>query len=223
MKIKSVGEKATENTLTERGVDMAVKNLIFDVGNVLFEYRWYQMLLDFGLTDEEAQTARPLIFDNKLWNEFDLGNLTTQEIIDRYCKELPQYEALLRWFFGHLELMHVARRDVWDRVHALKEKGYRIYLLSNYSEDFFNAHTKDASFMKDLDGRLVSYEVHMMKPDPAIYKCLLEKYDLNPEESVFFDDRPENTETAEKLGIKSYTITSKEYLISVLDEYLNRK
>lgn len=198
---------------------MAIENLIFDVGNVLLEYRWYQMLLDFGLTEEEAQTARPHIFDNKLWNEFDLGNLTTQEIIDRYCVELPQYEELLRWFFGHLELMHVARPDIWKRVHDLKGKGYRIYLLSNYSEDFFNIHTKDADFMNDIDGRLVSYEVHLMKPDPAIYKCLLDKYELKAEESVFFDDRLENTQAAEALGIKSYTITSKEYLLSVLNEF----
>lgn len=198
---------------------MDVKNLIFDVGNVLLEYRWYQMLLDFGLTDEEAQAARPLIFENKLWDEFDLGNLTTQEIIDRYCEELPQYEELLRWFFGHLELMHVARPDVWERVHALKEKGYRIYLLSNYSEDFFNIHTKGASFMDDIDGKVVSYEIHEMKPDRIIYEHLLNKYDLKAEESVFFDDRSENTAAAEALGIRSYTITSKEYLMSVLNEY----
>lgn len=202
---------------------MAIENLIFDVGNVLLEYRWYQMLLDFGLTEEEAQTARPLIFDNKLWNEFDLGNLTTQEIIDRYCVELPQYEELLRWFFGHLELMHVARPDIWKRVHDLKEKGYRIYLLSNYSEDFFNIHTKDADFMNDIDGKVVSYEIHEMKPDKVIYEHLLSKYDLKPAESVFFDDRPENTAAAEELGIKSYTITSKEYLNSILDEYLEKK
>ena len=202
---------------------MAIENLIFDVGNVLLEYRWYQMLLDFGLTEEEAQTARPLIFDNKLWNEFDLGNLTTQEIIDRYCVELPQYEELLRWFFGHLELMHVARPDIWKRVHDLKEKGYRIYLLSNYSKDFFEVHTKGASFMDDIDGKVVSYEIHEMKPDKVIYEHLLSKYDLKPAESVFFDDRPENTAAAEELGIKSYTITSKEYLNSILDEYLEKK
>lgn len=202
---------------------MAVKNLIFDVGNVLLEYRWYQMLLDFGLSEEEAQVARPLIFENKTWEEFDMGNLPTQEIVDSYCEQLPQYEELLRWFFGHLELMHIARPDVWERVHALKEKGYRIYLLSNYSKDFFDVHTKDASFMNDIDGKLVSYEVHLMKPDKAIYECLLERYDLKAEESVFFDDRPENTEAAEALGIRSYTITSKEYLLSVLDEFLENE
>lgn len=202
---------------------MVIKNLIFDVGNVLLEYRWYQMLLDFGLTEEEAQTARTLIFENKIWNEFDLGNLAFGEVVDLYCKELMQYEELLRWYFCHLEWMHVARPDVWKRVHALKEKGYRIYLLSNYSKEFFDVHTKDASFMNDIDGKVVSYEIHAMKPDAVIYEHLLSKYDLKPEESVFFDDRPENTEAAEKLGIKSYTITSKEYLLSVLDEYLKKE
>ena len=113
---------------------MAVKNLIFDVGNVLLEYRWYQMLLDFGLSEEEAQVARPLIFENKTWEEFDMGNLPTQEIVDSYCEQLPQYEELLRWFFGHLELMHIARPDVWERVHALKEKGYRIYNIEPFKE-----------------------------------------------------------------------------------------
>lgn len=200
---------------------MAVKNLIFDVGNVLIEYCWNQMLMDYGVKPEDVETTGREIFDNALWDEFDLGNLPTQEIVERYCKALPQYEDLLRWFFGHLEMMPVMRPDVWERVHALKEKGYRIYLLSNYSEDFFNNHTKDAAFIKDLDGRLVSYEVHLMKPDPAIYQCLLDRYDLKPEESVFFDDRPENTKAAQDLGITSYTITSKEYLNTVLDQYLN--
>ena len=200
---------------------MAIKNLIFDVGNVLFEYRWFQMLLDYGMSEEEAGVAAPLVFDNELWKEFDLGNMKFQEVVDSYCMKLPQYEGFLRWFFGNLELMHVARTDVWEKVHVLKNKGYRIYLLSNYSKEFFDAHTKGASFLEDLDGDVISYQVHLMKPDAAIYECLLDKYDLKAEESVFFDDRPENTEAAEKLGIKSYTITSKEYLLEVLEEVGN--
>ena len=198
---------------------MAIKNLIFDVGNVLFEYRWFQMLLDYGLSEEEAKAVAPLVFENELWKEFDLGNWKYEEIVDAYCRQLPQYEGLLRWFFGNLDQMHVARNDVWEKVHILKEKGYRIYLLSNYSKEFFDVHTKGASFLEDLDGGVISYQVHLMKPDAAIYECLLDKYKLKAEESVFFDDRPENTEMAEKLGIKSYTITSKEYLLKALEEF----
>ena len=116
--------------------------------------------------------------------------------------------------------MPLPRKDVREKVHALKEKGYRIYLLSNYNGDFFRAHTKDADFINDIDGKVVSYEIHKIKPDAEIYEYLLEKYDLKAEESVFFDDREENTKAAEKLGITSYTITSKEYLLEVLDKFL---
>jgi len=202
---------------------MKIKNLIFDVGNVLLEYRWNQMLLDYGLSKEEAATAGPLFFEHDIWKELDYGNISVEEVICLYEKALPQYAGLIRWFLTNLELMPIARKDVWEKVHALKQKGYRIYLLSNYNKDFFDTHTKDADFLNDIDGKVVSYEIHKIKPDPAIYEYLLEKYDLKPEESVFFDDRLENTEAAEKLGIKSYTITSKEYLLEVLDEYLDMK
>ena len=202
---------------------MKIKNLIFDVGNVLLEYRWNQMLLDYGLSKEEAATAGPLFFEHDIWKELDYGNISVEEVICLYEKALPQYAGLIRWFLTNLELMPIARKDVWEKVHALKQKGYRIYLLSNYNKDFFDTHTKDADFLNDIDGKVVSYEIHKIKPDPAIYEYLLEKYDLIPEESVFFDDRLENTEAAEKLGIKSYTITSKEYLLEVLDEYLDMK
>lgn len=201
---------------------MEIKNLIFDVGNVLLDYHWNQMLLDYGLSKEEAAVAGPLFFEHEIWKELDLGNISVEEVIQRYEIALPQYAGLIRWFLTNLELMPIPRQDVWDKVHALKEKGYRIYLLSNYNEDFFRIHTKGASFLDDIDGKVVSYQIHKIKPDPAIYEYLLEKYDLKPEESVFFDDRAENTEAAEKLGIKSYTITSKEYLLSVLDEYLKK-
>lgn len=198
---------------------MQIKNLIFDVGNVLLDYRWNQMLLDYGLSEEEAAVAGPLFFEHELWKELDLGNLSIEEVIVLYEKALPRYAGLIRWFLTHLELMPLPRYDVWEKVHVLKEKGYRIYLLSNYNDDFFRIHTKGASFLEDIDGKVVSYEIHKIKPNPEIYEYLLEKYDLNPAECVFFDDREENTRTAETLGIRSYTITSKEYLLSLLDEF----
>lgn len=197
-----------------------IKNLIFDVGNVLIEYRWNQMLLDYGLSKEEAAVAGPLFFEHETWKELDLGNMPVEDVIVLYEKQLPEYAGLIRWFLTHLELMPIPRPDVWEKVHALKEKGYKIYLLSNYNEDFFRVHTEGASFLEDIDGKVVSYEIHKIKPYPEIYQYLLDKYELNAQECVFFDDRPENTQTAEELGMKTYTITSKEYLLNVLDEFL---
>lgn len=197
-----------------------IKNLIFDVGNVLIEYRWNQMLLDYGLSEEEAAIAGPLFFEHETWKELDLGNMPVEDVIVLYEKQLPEYAGLIRWFLTHLELMPIPRPDVWEKVHALKEKGYKIYLLSNYNEDFFRIHTEGASFLEDIDGKVVSYEIHKIKPYPEIYQYLLDKYELSAQECVFFDDRAENTQTAEKLGMKTYTITSKEYLLDLLDDFL---
>ena len=74
--------------------------------------------------------------------------------------------------------------------------------------------------MADLDGKVVSYEIHQVKPDEAIYLELLNRFGLKAEECVFFDDREENTDTAQRLGIKSYTVLSREHLNKMLDDIL---
>jgi putative hydrolase of the HAD superfamily len=89
-----------------------IKNLIFDVGNVLIEYRWHQMLLDYGLTKEEAAIAGPLFFDHETWKELDLGNMPVEDVIVLYEKQLPQYAGLIRWFLTHLELMPIPRPEL---------------------------------------------------------------------------------------------------------------
>lgn len=197
-----------------------IKNIIFDIGDVLLEYRWHDMLTDYGLTDEEAETIGHLMFNDNLWHEFDLAIMTHDEIVNGYIKNYPEYADTIQWFMTHGEFMHVKREDVWEKVYKLKEKGYGIYILSNYSEELFKKHTSDAPFIKLADGIVVSYQIHLTKPDEKIYRYLLDKYKLEAKECLFFDDRKENTEGAMKLGINAITVTSKEFLLEELDKLL---
>ena len=197
-----------------------LKNIIFDVGDVLLEYRWHDMLTDYGLDDEEADKVGKLMFDDNLWHEFDIGNMHRDEIIGQYIKNYPEYAQVMQWFMTHGEFMHVKREDVWEKMYKLKEKGYGIYILSNYSEELFRKHTTDAPFIEIADGIVVSYQIHITKPDEGIYKFLLNKYNLKAEECIFFDDREENTEGARKLGINAVTVISKEFLLEELDKLL---
>ena len=197
-----------------------IKNIIFDVGDVLLEYRWKDMLKDYGLPDDEAYKVGNLMFNDNLWHEFDLANMTRDEIVGQYLKNYPDYAEVMQWFMTHGELMHVKREDVWEKAQKLKEKGYGIYILSNYSQELFEKHTKDAPFISLADGVVVSYQIHITKPDEKIYRYLLDKYNLKPEECIFFDDREENTEAARKLGIEAITVTSKEFLLDELDKLL---
>lgn len=197
-----------------------IKNIILDIGDVLLEYRWHDMLTDYGLTDEDAEKVGNLMFNDNLWHEFDLAVMTHDEIVRQYMENYPEYADTMQWFMTHGEFMHVKREDVWEKVHKLKEKGYGIYILSNYSEELFNKHTNDASFIGIADGIVVSYQIHLTKPDEKIYRYLLDKYNLKAKECLFFDDRQENTEGAMKLGINAITVTSKEMLLEELDKLL---
>jgi len=194
------------------------RNVIFDIGCVLFDYRWKEMFMDYGLEEEEALRVGNLIFADpeELWHEMDLGNRSVEDITEEYVRRFPKEEEYLRWFIAHGEYMQVPRPKVWKKVHELKEKGYNIYLLSNYPEDLFHKHTEYADFMKDVDGYMVSFMIHDTKPSPAIYQALMDRYDLKPQECIFFDDRAENVEGAIALGMASKQVLSQEGLLEDL-------
>ena len=200
-----------------------IRNIIFDVGNVLMEYRWIDALVDTGLDREKAIQLGTTMLEDELWVLHDADTISRDDLISEFGKRYPEFAENIKEFIIHGERMNIPRPEVWEKIHILKQKGYRIYLLSNYSKYLFEMHTKDASFMDDLDGRLVSYEVHQVKPDKDIYKTLLKRYDLDAKECLFLDDRKENTDTAESLGIKSITIESRKHVNSVIDDILNGK
>ena len=199
-----------------------IKNIIFDVGEVLLGYRWKEMLMDYGLKESEAIRVGNLIFNDNLWTQLDMQSEPTESIIKKYELKYPDEAVVIRWFIEHGELMQVKRYDVWDKVHTLKQAEYKIYLLSNYSKDLFEKHTKDAVFLNDIDGMVVSYQIHKIKPDPDIYRYLLQKYSLKAEECIFFDDRNDNTVAAQKLGIHAVTVESKDVLMKNIDMLLNQ-
>ena len=195
------------------------KNIIFEVGDVLIHYRWKEMLMDYGLTEKEATRVGTQLFEDpeELWKMFDKGLLNENELVELYCKKYPKDAEVIRWFILHGEYMHVGRPAVWKKVRELKQEGYKIYLLSNYSEYLFERHTQYADFLEDIDGKLVSYMVKMAKPEREIYEALVDKFQLKPEECLFFDDRKENVEAAEACGIQSVQVLSQEQLLKELD------
>ena len=204
-----------------KGYKDMIKNLIFDVGGVLFDYRWKEMFMDYGLDEDSAIRVGTQMFNDpdRTWDIFDRGIKSDEEIADIFCKKYPGDEDVIRWFIRHGEYMQVPRPKVWKKVHELKQKGYKIYILSNYPESLFKKHTEYADFMDDIDGLMVSYMIHKAKPAEDIYKALCDKYGLDRSESVFFDDRSENVEGAVKFGMKSVKILSEQVLLDELDRF----
>ena len=196
-----------------------IRNIIFDIGNVLMEYDWLLPFKNFGLSHEESMRLY-LLMNDEIWRKMDLGLLDEDGAKKEYRAKYPADADAMDYFIDHMEIIRVDRPAVWEKLPKLREKGYRLYYLSNYPEQLFAVHMGDAAFMREMDGGVVSYEVHLGKPDAKIYEHLLEKYDLKAEESLFFDDRPENTEAAERLGMRGTVIASQAQLLAELEKLI---
>jgi len=197
-----------------------IKNLIFDVGSILIGYRWEDMFEDHGTDKEKALAIGRGIFDNQNWTKYDAGLITGKQLIDAFCDKYPEYEEEARWFLDNAIQMRVPRPRVYEEVKRLKDKGYKLYKLSNYSQDLFELHTGDLPFRKMMDGEVVSYMMHCTKPNRGIYEYLLNTYSRKADECLFFDDRSENVDGAIKCGLNAICIEdqSEDLLLDYLKE-----
>lgn len=180
-----------------------VKNIIFDVGQVLVSYDWESYLKAFHFSAEEEKLIAEKVFKSQIWNERDRGLFPEEEYRKQFIAELPaEYEADVK------RVIEESGKAIGIKDYAetwtsyLKSQGYHLYILSNYSQ-FMLDQTRPGKmpFLKNMDGVIFSCEVQQIKPEADIYETLLSRFGLKPEESVFLDDRPENCEAARKLGI----------------------
>ena len=201
-----------------------IRNIVFDIGMVLADFRWKEyMLRDLGFAPEVMETFAERLVLDPIWDEFDLGVRPTEEIIAEMKERLPEYPKERELFFSRIEDIAASYpySEAWIR--ELKERGFAVYLLSNYPRDVFRIHEKKHfGFAALVDGKVVSGFERVSKPDPAIYRILLERYGLRAEECVFLDDRKVNIDTALTLGMQGIVFTSYEDARGRLEELFKR-
>lgn len=186
------------------------------MGEVLLKYDWIGAIAMAGVTREEAEMLGPRLFDDPLWKELDLGARPYFDVVEDLARNNPGYEDTVRKYFTNVEVMPHERPNVWAEVKRLKDKGYKLYILSNYSEYMFSIHTNERPFIPWFDGMMISYMIHVNKPDRRIYEALLEKYHLDPSECLFLDDRKENIEGGMACGIDGVVVPTEEVLLAEL-------
>ena len=180
-----------------------MKAVIFDIGNVLVDFRWKSYISDFGFSPEINKKIAAATVEHPIWNEYDRGVMEDELIINKCIESAPECKKEIELFFTHIGNMVKEYSYSSEWVKDLKKDGYKVYVLSNYPKTPFLYAEKFLDFLQYIDGGVISYEVKTVKPEEKIYKLLLEKYSLQPEECVFLDDRSENILTAEHLGFKT--------------------
>lgn len=179
-----------------------IENIIFDVGNVLVDFDWQTYLKSYGFPEEKYEKIADSVFRSQVWNERDRGLYDEEEYIRQFIARAPEYAEDIREIMCRSpETIHnFDYSESW--VKYLKKQGYHLYILSNYSRYMLDRNRdKEMPFLKYMDGVVFSCEVKEMKPEPAMFRKLLDMYHLDPNKSVFLDDRLENCKGAEAVGI----------------------
>lgn len=180
-----------------------IRNIIFDVGKVLVSYEPEEMMRKLGYTEEQIQIVNAAMFCNPLWDEADRGLRSCEEYHEAFLNQNPEHKDIIQKAYEHIGDCIELLPHAMDWILEMKQRGYHVYILSNYSEYTFEVTKEKLAFLSLMDGIVFSYKTKMGKPDEGIYKKLISEYFLEEEESVFIDDRKENVESARRIGIES--------------------
>ena len=135
-----------------------IRNVIFDVGYVLIGYSWKEQFLRFGFSQEEVARLAGAMFgegvpdgSRPLWEKYDCGEVTDEEIRAECLARYPEYRKALEWFFDNPSDWAEVLPDMADLIPLLKEKRYRVYLLSNYPDRLWACHVAGQPFYRWMD------------------------------------------------------------------------
>ena len=178
-----------------------IKNILFDMGQVLIRFDQKYFIKRLGIEDADLDLLLREVYRSVEWVQMDRGTLREEDAFRSISKRLPErlhdaaWKLICMWDRPILEVA-----GMYELVEELKGLGYGIYLLSNASvrqHDYWPRIPASRFF----DGKLISADVHVIKPQPEIYRLCLEKFCLQAEECFFIDDAPANIEGALCCGI----------------------
>ena len=183
-----------------------MKNVVFDLGRVVFAQDPAKSTAEFKqFFSYVSLTPMP-----QFWTDYDMGVLS----FDQVAEELAAYRGVEPKFAREMITIAIGKqetiRPTEKLIDELKAAGYKLYVLSNMSREFIDFLRKQKVY-ENFDGDVVSCEVGIVKPMPEIYDLLLERFDLDPAETIFIDDRKENVDAAAEKGIATFHFDRNDY------------
>lgn len=199
-----------------------IRTVVFDLGGVLVNFEAIAGLRKLGFSEEAVEAFREKIFGSGLWEDCDKYPYDDAQIRALFKEHVPGFEKEvdLLWDDDHLHALTGTRPYTEEWLRSLKERGYKIYILSNYGKRAFEINSKIYDFLSLADGKVISYEIEEVKPQPYIYQYLAEKYRFDPKEAVFIDDREINIKGAKACGYKGIVFKSYEQAKRELESHI---
>lgn len=186
-----------------------IKQILFDCAGVLTHMNFRGMMLTLSGSEEIADSfVANLWLPSSPWHLYDKGELNSRQIVEELVKYLPaQLHPYLQSIIDNFPDMFPPMEGMEELVDELQQNGYPCYLLSNFPDQFAEMPARTPVLNK-LDGMVVSYQIKMLKPDPATFLRTAEVLGIAPDETIFIDDSLPNVEGARKAGMEAYHFTT---------------
>ena len=193
---------------------------LFDLGGVFFDWDPNHFYKNVFESIEEREFFLTEICNDQ-WNfQQDVGR-SIAEAESELIPKFPQYEKEIKMYYkNHRKMIRGVFEESVDILKKLKDKNYDCYVLSNWSAETFEGVTDDYPFLKLFDGLLISGEDKLIKPDHAIYQLARDRFNLNPEETVFIDDKLENIQAAQEMNFKTIHLTDPNIIKTEIKKFL---
>ena len=196
----------------------SIKNIVFDFGGVLVDWNPHHLYDKYFGSAEKATWFLENICRYS-WNlQMDKGKPFAEGVTELQAIYPEWSEAIAIYHTRWIEMMGGEVDGTPDLLRRLKAAGYRVFGLSNWSMETFPLVRDEFPIFKELEGKVISGEELMVKPEPEIYHCLFERYSLVPSESVFIDDNADNVAGAKAVGMKAVQFVGAQALERTLSE-----
>lgn len=195
------------------------KHIIFDIGNVVLEWQPEHILRTvFGVQDVAELLQQTFLSPE--WKAYDHGVMTTKELKEQLALNLRCSVMAIESLLQNVVLALRPIPEVIELIKQLKQRGYSCYALSNMPVDIFHSLFEEHSFWHLFKDIIISGQIKMSKPDPEIFKFILDKHNLAAEQCIFLDDSKPNVESAKKLGFTTIKVINPQQAIDDLSGLL---
>jgi putative hydrolase of the HAD superfamily len=203
------------------GVRAPLRNVVFDFGGVLVNWRPQEIIDTFYAEPHLREALRTHAFQHEDWLDMDRGTLDEASVVRRCAERMARPESELRALFEHVRAALTPIEPTVALLRELRQRsGLKLYGLSNMSEAIFAHLDERHDFFKLFDGIVVSAAVKLVKPEPAIYEHLRERFALDFTQSVFIGDLARNVDSARRVGLPAIQFVSTDQVRRELEPLL---